>query len=194
MTRETEKKLRTFFGWAAMTGALFLTALTGYRAHLNTMKETARLTERQDLIYGITDSESYPLVVLSSKGDIIQWNDGMTRLTGVNKEEAQAKGLSVIMCDPLKEKQHDDGLKSAFTSPVVRNKLTLINCSIKNAEGKKIPVRIAVRMISTSGGNFYALARIDPESQIVEYGTPKSEKLIQHRLDNIQTEKDSPSK
>lgn len=183
MTSKTEYKLRRFCGWAAMTGALFLTMLTGYRAHMNTVKETARLSDRQDVIDLSLDNDGKsPACVMDSRGNVVSWNLGMELLTGLSKEVAEREGIKDLMCDPTKMKKHEDGFINAFkehktdTDSKTDNTLKIVHCSITNLKTKvEIPVQISIRM-REAGNKCYAVARVDKDANIQEFGKPSAER------------------
>jgi PAS domain S-box-containing protein len=180
MTAQTIRKVRVAFGWAAMFGAILLTALTGYRAHMNTLRQTSMLSARQDVIDLSLDSdERYPLCIMDSAGKVVTWNRAMESLCGLSKSEAVNKGIGAMMCDPIKAAKHDTGLAAAFRDPHAHSTLTIINCRMRNVKtGEKIPVHVCVRIVEAGNGsgNLYAVARIDRDSTIQEFGTPSAER------------------
>lgn len=179
MTAPTIRKIRLAFGWVAMSGAIAVTALVGYHAHQNTMRQQGLLAARQDVIDISLDSDDrYPLCILDSAGGVVVWNSAMETLTGISRNVAKSKGFDAIMCDPIKRAKHVKALSAALTNTSEREAVTIVNCEMKNVKtGERIPVRITVRvLIPESIGKPFAVARVDRESSIREIGTPSEQR------------------
>ncbi len=177
MTTQTQHKLRIFFGWAAMFGAIMLTALTGYRAHMNTVMRANQLSDRQDVIDLSLDNDGKsPACIMDSKGQVVSWNLGMEMLTGLSKEEATKDGIGSLMCDPIKTAKHQQGFSNAFKDHKSDNSLKMVHCSILNPKTQEeIPVQISIRM-REAGNKSYAIARVDKDANIQEFGKPSAER------------------
>jgi hypothetical protein len=80
-----------------------------------------------------------------------------------------------MICDPLKAEAHRRGFAAAFKRSDVFGKLTIVNCDITTKDQRSVPVRVSVRIVPTNG-ELYAVARIDREASIVEYGEPAAER------------------
>ncbi len=158
--------------------------LTAYFAS-SAMRQTRQGNIRQQLMYAIAESGSYPLAVVDSTGHVVIWNDAMKTLTGKNMDKINSEGLESIMCDASKRRSHRDSMMSALADPVLLNKSLIIHCEIYNASKKKIPVTVYLHEIRLTGGELFAVARIEAESKIVELGTPSDERMRANRIDEI---------
>jgi len=137
--------------------------------------ENETLRQRQNVVYAILESD-YPLAIMEPGGKIPVWNYAMERLTGYTREEISRLGLEAVMCTPEAAERHKAGVERAFVDPEKCGKLVLVNCEMRNKAGKEFPVRVAVRIVKTPSDTMYAVARVDRESQIEEYGTPTAER------------------
>lgn len=141
----------------------------------------AKLEHDQQICNAIIDNDDSAAVVLDEHGHVMKWNAGMEQLTGVSSAEAIKDGLSQIICDPVKETNHNEGIAGAFKDPSAFNKLIQVHCSIKNvATGKDVPVCVSARLVELNG-KAIALARIDAEENIVEFGTPSTTRMREQR-------------
>lgn len=198
-----ERRKKKIIGYSLIAFSICLTIVVGHQSYHATEKlkreqaeviaKQAEITaqqlimsKHQDVTSAVQASEKYPLVVMDEQGKIIQWNFGMTSLTGVTKEQAQEVGLQAIMCDPVQMEKHTHGMVAAFRNPDAIGKLTIVNCHILDDKGIKIPVRVSVRIVpsETDPKKLYAIARIDREDNIIEFGTSKKEEeKIQKEVD-----------
>ena len=142
-------------------------------------QDTKRLAAEQELCAAIIDNDGQPSAMLDEHGCIVKWNAGMEELTGVSAEAAKESGLAQVICDPLRERKHEAGIHEAFQHQTARGQLVQVHCSILNAKtGARIPVCVSARILSINGDKF-AIARIDREENIVEFGTPTQARLNQ---------------
>jgi PAS domain S-box-containing protein len=174
--------MRLFFAGCAWVGIVVIGTLVGWTAYNNQNHINSQLSERQDLIYSAIESDSYPLCVMRSDGRVTLWNSAMEELTGISKKDALNSGFESMMCDPVKRKSHHDGVVEAFKGRAKEGSVTIVNCSLTNVKThQEIPVRIAVRIVSAGpDGKLFAMARIDRDSQIREFGTPSAERSQPH--------------
>lgn len=172
MTDQAKYKIRRLLGWAAMFGAIAITALTGYRAHRSTQQQAEQFRQRQNILAAVAGGETSAVAMLDNDGKVVLWNDAMAELTGFTQEEIEKGGLRLLMCSADEEAKHADGLAQAFRFPGQHRKLTIVNCRIQTKEGKTIPVRIAIRLLRSFDGENFASAHVDPQSQVVEFGSP----------------------
>ena len=176
MTHPTVARKR--LGVIVITVSIFLTLYGAYSVH----KETKLLHERQDVVSAVIRSDDYPLAIMDDKGNVIQWNDGMEKLTGVSAETAIRDGISSVVCDPLKLGHHKEGLAKAFADTANRGKLLVILCDVQNAKtGVHIPVRVSMRIVETQG-KLYAVGRMDRESEIETIGCNSAAPELNHGI------------
>lgn len=176
--------LRRKIGSWLVAFSILLSLGIAYRLHreeVRSRQTDSHLASRQEIIYGIIYSSVFPMVVMGENREIIEWNDAMVKLTGKTKFQIQKEGLEIIICDEKKAEKHCVGLEKAFSDTAAKetndDKVIMVYCSVWDAEHKPVPVRIAIRMIKAQpSGSVYAIARIDRESKIIEYGIPSPQK------------------
>jgi len=141
---------------------------------------TERQAEQQAIAKAILNSDNYPAVVLDDQGQVIEWNDGMAELTGVDCVRAKREGLSAVMCNADDAAKHENGFTKSFSDPDLVDKLTVINCRLRTADGKETPVRVSVRIVEFDSRKKLAFARVDKQTDISEIGTsPDTQKKIE---------------
>lgn len=165
---------RKLIGVLLVMCSFVVSGIVGVQVH----RETKALRVDMDVMYSVLNSDIYPLAVLDEHGKVVRWNPAMEQLTGVSETEAATQGFSDI-CDPVKIAKHNQGLTSAFLDKGLRGKLLIVHCDVTNKKThQRIPVRVSARLVPTgvNSKDFYAVARIDRQSEVEEVTT--------HSVDN----------
>jgi PAS domain S-box-containing protein len=145
--------------------AIGATAWVGYKAHSEShrlQKEAERLALRQDVMFAVEDSSTYPLAVVDHTGSIMIWNRAMERLTGYGIAEIQSRGLDCIMASAETASKHNRAMREALASSDKFGQILSSHGNIKTASGKLVPVQVMVYLYAGRDGHPFALARINP--------------------------------
>lgn len=173
--------------WASMWICSLAVAFLAWRnASTSTIAMQAqqdKLSRDQAMCAALLDNDDSPAVMLDEHGCVLKWNAGMEELTGLSVSEAVKGGISQVICDPLKEDKHSHGMHAAFLDPAAHNKLVYVHCAVRNVRsGEMIPVVVSVRVLDL-GGSVVALARIDKEENVVEFGVPANARMREQRAE-----------
>ncbi len=115
----------------------------------------------------------YPIAMLDSRGEVVEWNDAAERDFGWTKEELQANGIASIMPDDMRDRHHSAfGKAMAGSGRVVgkvKSPVQRVECVVihKDPSRKPIPVEVSVRVVREDDGDLYAIAHIDKQSRIL---------------------------
>jgi PAS domain S-box-containing protein len=119
--------------------------------------------ERESAITGLLSATGYGIVALDRDHKIVEWSDGATKLFGWTKEEAIGTDAKFLMPPELLPVHH-----AAFAKAIVnpkRDHVAEVFCTANTKSGKKIDVRINVRMYPI-GGRLMPWAIIDKAANL----------------------------
>lgn len=162
---------RQLIGVAMILSAISITLYAGYSAHKETVKlssESKKLSIRQEIMFAVQESEHYPLVVEDEHRNILIWNQAMQELTGYTHEEIKKVGIPAIIGDPKIALHHTEAVVKALKAKDRKGKVVIVHGDLKTKAGKLIPVRVAVYVFQSKGDGKFALARINPESEVID--------------------------
>jgi PAS domain S-box-containing protein len=115
-----------------------------------------------DAINALLNNEDFGYAITDEEGVVIEWNHALEKLSGWSAADMVGNTLERVMEDGLYETHKDALAKAMKLHRKGVSRLSIVKCNIPNKlGGEPIPVRVAVRVVETRHGDFYAIAHID---------------------------------
>lgn len=165
--------------------ALCIAVYAGIRSQEESRILLRHQEQISDTIDALLNDENFGYAILDEKGEVIEWNRALERLTGWPASEMLGKNLYEIMEDPESYEMHKEAYAKAikqYKEVIEKDKDALVApktvlCRVKGYEGSPTRLmRFVVRLVRTRHGKVHSIAHGETQEQ-AEEDTPKTEEL-----------------
>ncbi len=118
-------------------------------------REEADLERSQAHKAAILDSSLDPIVAMDHEGRITEFNPAAERIFGYNKQDVVGKRLAEVLIPPSLREKHSEGFARHLATGESRVLGRLLEMTALCADGREIPVEIAITRIAQEGPPFF---------------------------------------
>lgn len=139
-----------------------LTMFFSYRLGLTDASTYSQYAEQQRTairLAGIFSDPAHPTVICDNRGTILDWNIGMSLLTGCTKQAAEGKNIAEFIPKNMRAGHnscaHD---KSGLIKLAAGETVEIANAELEDSLSRKVPVHVRVAATTISGKQLFVVS------------------------------------